>query len=40
MGVVDGDGEQGLKKPGKAYDINGGKEMEGSKGGALGGVLE
>ncbi|TGO44470.1 hypothetical protein BCON_0513g00040 [Botryotinia convoluta] len=34
VGDIDGDGEQGLKKPGKAYDINAGKEMEGSKGGA------
>ncbi|TGO32830.1 hypothetical protein BHYA_0286g00110 [Botrytis hyacinthi] len=40
VGEIDGDGEQGLKKPGKAYDINAGKEMEGLKGGALGGVLE
>ncbi|KAA8568781.1 hypothetical protein EYC84_007770 [Monilinia fructicola] len=40
VGEVDGEGEGGLKKPGKAYDINAGKEMEGGKGGALGGVLE
>ncbi|KAJ8065211.1 hypothetical protein OCU04_005916 [Sclerotinia nivalis] len=40
VGDVDGDGEGGLRKPGRAYDINRGKEMEGGKGGTLGGVLE
>ncbi|KAF7879551.1 hypothetical protein EAF04_000746 [Stromatinia cepivora] len=40
VGDVDGDGEGGLRKPGRAYDIKGGKEMEGGKGGALGGGLE
>lgn len=32
-GKVDGDeGEGGLARPGKAYDVYGGKEMEGGKG--------
>ncbi|CAD6442705.1 ffa98ccf-8762-4569-9cdc-003db0e899c6 [Sclerotinia trifoliorum] len=32
VGDVDGDGEGGLRKPGRAYDINAGKEMEGEGG--------
>ncbi|KAB8296836.1 hypothetical protein EYC80_002248 [Monilinia laxa] len=40
VGEVDGEGEGGLKKPGKVYDINAGKEMEGGKGAALGAILE
>ncbi|KAI9645781.1 hypothetical protein NHQ30_005214 [Ciborinia camelliae] len=41
VGDVDGEGERGLRKPGRTFDIHAGKEMEGhSKGRTFGGVLE